>query len=115
MSFTIKINAKEIRLEKKTELLDLLSEEDKKKYYCAKVNNRVRELTYEVYYDATIEFLTLSDHEAMKIYEASLRYVFAMAFARAYPNTKIRFSYDVSRCISIHLLSPESAPQPQCY
>ncbi len=106
MPFTVKINDKEIHLDKKTELLSLLSEEDKKKFYCAKVNNRVRELTYEVYYDATVEFLTLSDHEAMKIYEASLRYVFAMAFARAYPNTKIRFSYDVSRCISIHLLSP---------
>lgn len=106
MSFTLKINHEEKRFEKKVSLLSLLNEDEKKKYYCAKVNNRVRELTYEVYYDATIEFLTLSDHEAMKIYEASLRYVFAMAFARAYPNMKIRFSYDVSRCISIHLLTP---------
>ncbi len=106
MSFTLKIGHEEKRFEKKVSLLSLLKEDEKKKYFCAKVNNRVRELTYEVYYDATIEFLTLSDHEAMKIYEASLRYVFAMAFARAYPNMKIRFSYDVSRCISIHLLTP---------
>lgn len=106
MSFIVKINGKSLVLERKTPLLSLLTDEEKKKYYCARVNNRVRELTYEVYYDSTIDFLTLSDHEAMKIYEASLRYVFAMAFARAYPNAKIRFSYDVSRCISIHLLTP---------
>ncbi len=106
MSFTLKFNHGQKEFERKVSLLSLLKEDEKKKYFCAKVNNRVRELTYEVYYDATIEFLTLSDHEAMKIYEASLRYVFAMAFARAYPNMKIRFSYDVSRCISIHLLTP---------
>ena len=76
------------------------------KYICAKVNNRVRELTYEVYYDANVEFLTLKDHDSTKIYEASLRYVIAMAFARTYPNLKIRFAYNVSRCISIHLLTP---------
>ncbi len=109
MPFTLKINGEEKRFEKKVSLLSLLDEEDKKKYYCAKVNNRVRELNYEIYYDANVEFLDLTSRDAMKIYEASLRYVFAMAFARAYPNMKIRFSYDVSRCISIHLLSPDSA------
>ncbi len=109
MPFTLKINGEEKRFEKKVSLLSLLDEEEKKKYYCAKVNNRVRELNYEIYYDANVEFLDLTSRDAMKIYEASLRYVFAMAFARAYPNMKIRFSYDVSRCISIHLLSPDSS------
>ncbi len=106
MPFTVKINGEERRFEKRVSLLSLLNEEDKKKYFCAKVNNRVRELNYEIYYDANVEFLDLKSRDAMKIYEASLRYVFAMAFARAYPNMKIRFSYDVSRCISIHLLTP---------
>lgn len=105
MAFNVKINGETRKIEKKTSLLSLLSDEEKKKYFAAKVNNRVRELNYEVYYDAEIEFLTLSSHEAMKIYEASLRYMLAMAFARTYPNLKVRFSYDVSRCISVHLLT----------
>lgn len=107
MSFTLKINGEEMEFDKKTSLLSLLSEEEReeKNILCAKVNNRVRELTYEVYYDADIEFLSFDDHEAMKIYEASLRYVLAMAFAKAYPNLKIRFAYNVSRCISVHILN----------
>lgn len=106
MPFALKINGEEKHFEKRVSLLSLLKEEDKKKYICAKVNNRVRELNYEIYYDATVEFLDLESRDAMKIYEASLRYVFAMAFARSYPNMKIRFSYDVSRCVSIHILTP---------
>lgn len=108
MSFKLKINNEEKTFEKKVMLLSLLGEKEKeeKDIVCAKVNNRVRELTYEVYYDAEIEFLTVKDHEAMKIYEASLRYVLAMAFARVYPSLKIRFAYNVSRCISIHILNP---------
>jgi len=92
----------------KTKLYDLLTEEERlsKRYFLAKVNNRARELDYEVYYDAEVQFLDASDHEAMKTYEASLRYVIAMAFSRAYPNLKIRFAYNVSRCVSIHLLTP---------
>jgi uridine kinase len=108
MQFKIKLNGSEKTYEKKVSLLDLLTPEQKaaKNIVCAKVNNRVRELTYEVYYDATIEFLTVADHEAMKIYEASLRYLVAMAFSRCYPNLRIRYSYNVSRCISVHLLDP---------
>jgi len=107
MSFTVKFNGKEVVFEKKVALLDLIKNDaDCRHYICAKVNNRVRELTYEVYYDATIEFLTLQDHDAVKVYEASLRYILAMAFARCYPNLRVRFAYNVSRCVSVHLLDP---------
>jgi uridine kinase len=108
MSFKVKFNGKEETFEKKVSLLSLIEKEpDARQYICAKVNNRVRELNYEVYYDATVEFLTVKDHDAMKTYEASLRYIVAMAFARCYPNLKIRFAYNVSRSISIHLLDPK--------
>jgi uridine kinase len=108
MQFKIKIGDQEKAFEKRVMLLDLLTPEQKaaKNIVCAKVNNRVRELTYEVYYDAVVDFLTCADHEAMKIYEASLRYLVAMAFSRLYPNLHIRFSYNVSRCVSVHLLDP---------
>lgn len=108
MSFTVTCHGKKENYEKKVALLSLLTKEElaKKDIIAAKVNNRVRDLNYEVYYDAEIEFLTVSDHEAMKIYEASLRYIVAMAFARAYPQLKIRFAYNVSRTFSVHILNP---------
>lgn len=107
MSFTIHYLGESKTFEKKVTLLDLIKEKDpERQYVAAKVNNRVRELAYEVYYDADVEFLTVKNSEAVKIYEATLRYVVAMAFARCYPNLKIRFAYNVSRCVSIHLLDP---------
>ena len=111
MSYQITINGKTETKEKKASLLSLLNEEERKekRYIAAKVNNRVRELEYEVYYDAEIEFLDCSSIEAMKIYEASLRYVVAMAFHNLYPDLKIRFAYNVSRSISIHLLNPKAS------
>ncbi len=107
MSFTIKYNGKTETFDKKVSLLDLLDENNAdRKFVAAEVGNCIRELTYEVYYDAEVKFLTLSNSEAAKIYEATLRYVVAMAFSRAYPNLHIRFAYNVSRCISVHLLDP---------
>ncbi len=107
MQFTVKTNKGELTLTKKTSLLKILGEDDKEKdIIAARVNNRVRELTYEVNHDCEVEWLTVQDSDAVKTYEASLRYVVAMAFHRAYPELKIRFAYNVSRCVSIHLLTP---------
>ena len=110
MPFTLKFqNGQEKTFEKKVPLLCLLGGEDPdRKYIAAEVDGCIRELTYEPYYDAEVKFLTLTDPAAAKIYEATLRYVVAMAFAHTYPDLRIRFAYNVSRCISIHLLNPGS-------
>ncbi len=104
MSFKLQFLGQEKEFDKKVRLLDLLDNDDKS-IICARVNNRVRELTYEVYYDAKIEFLTVNDGDAIKIYEASLRFVTAMAFKRIYPELKIRLCYNVSRSIFIQILN----------
>ena len=107
MAFTLKIDGESKTYEKKVMLSSLLEGKDPDRHYlAAEVNGVIRELTYEVNYSAEVRFLTLADTSACKIYEATLRYVVAMAFARAYPELKIRFAYNVSRCISIHLLNP---------
>ncbi len=117
MPFNVTINGITSRIEKKTSLLSLLSKEDReaKRFVAAKVNNRVRNLDYEVYYDADVEFLDCSSIEAMKIYEASLRYLVAMAFHNVYPDLPIRFAYNVSRSISIHLLDPKAKANTNMY
>ncbi|MBO5529106.1 MAG: nucleoside kinase [Bacilli bacterium] len=106
MSFTVEINNKKFKLDKKTPILELIKEYDpEKRAVAARVDNRVRELTYDLSRDCKVEILTVKDPDAVKVYEASLRYVVAMAFARCYPGLKIRFAYNVSRCVSIHILN----------
>lgn len=104
MSFKLQYLGKEKTFGKKVTLIDLIDNKDKS-IICARVNNRLRELTYEVSDDAKIEFLTVKDQDAVRIYEASLRYIVAMAFARAYPELEIRFAYNVSRSVFIQVLN----------
>lgn len=104
MSFKLTFQGQEKVFEKKVQLKDLIDNKDKS-IICARVNNRLRELTYEVSDDAKIEFLTVKDGDAVRIYEASLRYVVAMAFARAYPMLEVRFAYNVSRSVFIQILN----------
>ena len=107
MSFTIHVNGQTKTFEKKVSVKDLIGDSDpEKKIIAARVNRRSRELDYEIYYDAEVEFLDLSDTEASKIYEATLRYITAMAFHRCYPEMKIRLAYNVSRSILVNILEP---------
>ncbi len=81
---------------KKVKLLDLINPNNKE-YICAKVNNRLRSLNYDVYYNATVEFLTVKDIEAMRVYEATLRYIVAKAIYNINPKLHVKFSNNVSR------------------
>ncbi len=68
------------------------------------VNNRLRELSFEISQDSNVEFLTLDNDESMKIYESSLRYLFAMATNRVFPELNIKFNYHISRSIFCKVL-----------
>ncbi|MCF0117959.1 MAG: nucleoside kinase [Bacilli bacterium] len=104
MEFKVKFEGQELVCSKKTSLLSLIGS-DRKDVICALVNNRLRELTYEVYYDAEIQFLTTKDQQAIRTYETSLRYLLAMAINRVEPSAQFRFSYNISRSIFIEILS----------
>ena len=97
MSFTLKFNGVSRTFEKKVKLLDLT--DNNKDIICAMVNGRVRELDYDVYYDAEVRFLKVDDHDAMGIYERGIRFLFAMATHNLYPDLRFRMSYGVSRSI----------------
>ncbi len=110
MAFTVVIQGRELILEHKTKILDIIRPYDpEKRAVAARVDNRVRELTYELSHNCSVEILTVKDPDAVRVYDASLRYVVAMAFARCYPDLKIRFAYNVSRCISIHILNGKAS------
>lgn len=97
-TFTVKVDNRELTFTKKVKLIDLI-EGDVHDYIYAKVNNRLRELSYELYYNADVKLLKKSDYEAIKPYETSLRYIVAMACSRVFPNLTIKYSYNISRSI----------------
>lgn len=77
-------------------------------FLCAKVNHRIRDLHYEVYFDATIEFLTTVHQDAVRTYETSLRFLIANAIYQLNPAYRFRFSYHISRSIFIEFMNPQS-------
>ena len=89
------INNKTYEYEPKT-TLEAISKDFEGRFYAATVNNRIRELTYALEVDAEVNFLSLEHYESVKIYEASLRYVLAMAFHNVFPKENIRFYNSIS-------------------
>ncbi|CCV64585.1 Phosphoribulokinase/uridine kinase family protein [Alteracholeplasma palmae J233] len=78
----------------------------------ATVDGRLRELTYKLEKDnSNVEFLNLSNTDAVRVYEASLRYLFAMATYNLYPEIKLRFNYSISRSILAVFEGYENVPE----
>ena len=80
---------------------------------CVYVDGRVRELTYVLEKDCTVVPLTCKDRDAKPTYEASLRFLVAMAMHNIHPEIEIRFSYNVSRSIFMQILTPGVASTNQ--
>ena len=59
----------------------------------AKVNGRLRELSYIITKDSTVSFLKYTHPDAIRIYESTLRYIIAKAIKNLYPKAKVRFNY----------------------
>lgn len=79
--------------------LDLLTEEEKKKYYCVSVNGHIRDLNYKMQSDdkMTLEFLDITNQETSRIYEASFRFLLIMALKYLSDDYDARFFYNISR------------------
>lgn len=102
------VNEKNVQVKEGTRVLDLLKDEDKTKYVVCKLGTQVKELNRKLSdkdEGKKIEFLGLENIEAGKAYEASLRFIFSMAFFRLYPDVKIRFSYNASRSVFCQVLT----------
>ena len=100
MSFTLKINGESHIFEKPIKLKDLNNSKD---FIACLVNGRIRELDYDIHYDAELKFLTMKDSQAVSIYERGVRFILAMAQQKIYPNIKFKFSYNISRGIFAQL------------
>lgn len=105
------INGKEYEYKPKT-TLEEISNDFPGDYYCATVNNRIRELSYQLETEgANVKFFGLDYYESVKIYEASLRYVIAMAVSNVFPKENVRFSNSISMGIYGHIIGKEVTPE----
>ena len=104
MSFNITFNGEKKTYDKPISVLDVVGPD--KSIVCAYVNNRVRELTYVLDKDSSVVALTNKDRDAKQTYEASLRFLVAMAMSRIQPKVSVRFSYNVSRAVFMQILTP---------
>ena len=103
MAFKVLFNNVEKTYENPVTVLDVVG--PNRDYVCAYVNKRVRELTYTIDKDSEIVPLTCKDSDAMRIYEASLRFLVAKAMHNIHPHYQIRFAYNVSRSIFLQILN----------
>ncbi len=104
--FKVTIDNKTTSLSDRMPITALL-DDPAKHYMAAKVNNRLRELTYELSFDSVVQPLDLTTSDGVKVYETSLRYLLAMAFHNLYPDYQIKISYAVSRALLVTLVSPK--------
>lgn len=104
--FTITMNNKQNTYENKITLNDL-AKEFKEDAIVAKVDNRLRELNYYINYNCEVELLNLSNFDAVRVYETSLRYLIIMALENLHPGIMVRFNQCISRSLSCTILSPE--------
>lgn len=105
MAFKLRYLNQEKVFEDKVSLKSLLA--DNHNFLCAKVNHRIRDLSYEVYFDATIEFLTILQQDAVRTYETTLRYLLSMAVHQLNPLYRFRFSYHISRSVFMEFTNPK--------
>jgi len=91
-------------------LLETLSQQYEGAFFAAKVNNRLRELTYELKDDALVEFLDFGKVDSLRIYATSMRYLICMAFSRVFPNIQIKFSNSIAMGIYGRAINGELNP-----
>jgi len=107
MSFNITFNEQTKAYDRPVSVLEIVG--DDRDIVCANVNGRVRELTYMLDKDAIVVPLTCKDRDAKPSYEASLRFLVAMAMHNIHPELEIRFSYNVSRSIFMQIITKGAA------
>ena len=96
----LKINNVKKEFNKPVKLIEIADKKD----CCAKVNGTIRDLNYIVKNDCEIEFLNITDSpDAVRIYEATLRYLVVMAIYNLYGKADVRINYSVSMSLYVDL------------
>lgn len=111
--FTVTYKGRNLKFEEKISLLDILINNNIVKDYnyivcCALVDNQLRELTYVIDKDSSVEFLDLTDKDARSIYMRSLSFIFLKAMKEIDPDAKCTIGHSLSNGLYCDIENPSS-------
>lgn len=69
----------------------------KTRIIAAKVNNDIRELSYQLMKDCRVDFIDLTNEDGMRIYRRSLYFILMKAVHDLYPDSKVIISHAISK------------------
>ena len=92
------INGNKMEYKEGIRVIDLIDNSDKGIISC-KINGKLRDLYYLIKDEDKIDLLGFEDEDSVRVYEASLRYLLAMAAKEILPNDKVHCDYYISRSI----------------
>lgn len=98
------------KLPKGISLLDL-SKEYQKNFssviIAAKVNNDIKELTYQLKNDCKVEFIDLSTDDGMRIYRRTLIFILVKAVKELFPEKKVIINHSISKGLYFQIKGEE--------
>lgn len=100
MKITFNENIYEV--ETNSTIEEILKEEIKKSEYeviGAKFNNEYKRLDYKLQNEGEVKLVTVASKGGMKIYRRTLMFIMAKAFAKVYPDAKIRINYQLTNAM----------------
>ena len=95
---SILVNDKEVSYKEGLRAIDLVENGNKSVISC-KINHKLRDLSYAINDGDKVDLLGLCDGDSIRVYEASLRYLVAMAAKKVFPSMKLNCDYYISRSI----------------
>ncbi|MGE5329857.1 MAG: nucleoside kinase [Deltaproteobacteria bacterium] len=63
----------------------------------ARVNNRIKGLTYQISEPCNVEFLDMTNEDGMRIYRRSLAFILSLAVHELYPDGKVTICHSLSK------------------
>ena len=83
-----------------TSLTDIIKDQDIKLAYPilgAMVNNKLEELSYQIYKPKTIEFIDITHRDGRRMYMRSLSFILIKAVKELYPEKKVKIEHSISK------------------
>jgi uridine kinase len=112
----VTLNNQKYEIDKKTTLLELgkqFKEKYKSTIVAARVNNDIKELSYEISEDAEIKFIDLTDEDGMRIYRRSLYFIFIKAVREVFPERNAVISHPMSNGVYCEINGSESLTEAE--
>lgn len=84
-----------IEIAKGTQLLDLIQNDEKENYICAKVNHQILPLRFSIETNADIHFLTPKSNEGMEVYRSTLSFLLEKAAQKLFPTLTLTIMHSL--------------------